>query len=1079
AHMWTGGSLQTTVDIGGTGATSLQLSPAAILVPEMTIDKQVVGVFQSDGVTPDSDGIADQAGDIIKYNVVVTNTGQVKLTGVTVTDPLTGQAITGVTLAIGEVGTYASQYTVKQADLDDKGGGDGCLDNTAIADSDQTDPIQDSECVPLQYTPDLKIAKAFINFTGGNENGIGDYAGDVLNYKVTVSNTGNITLTGVTIKDPLTGQNISGVTLTPGESKTYDSTYVLTQNDLDTKGGGDMDIDNTATADSNETDPVSASAEAPLTFVPAMTIDKVFTGVTGGNGNALADFAGDVLNYKVYVTNTDSVTLTNVTVKDPLTGQDLSGISIAPGETKVFESTYVLKQSDLDDKGGGDGDIDNTATADSDQTEPVSDSEVVPLVYAPKMMLYKDVDFTDGGDGDAATDAAGDVIHYNVAVQNDGNITLTGITLVDPRTGLNISGLSLVPGETKVYQTTYTLTQDDLDNNGGGDGDIDNTATADSNETDELTASAAEPIEIRPALSLDKHVVGVSGGNGNALVDAAGDVINYTFTVKNLGNVTLTNVSLLDPLTGTSGTLASLAPDASYVWDGSYTLTQDDLNGNGTSGLGQIDNVATAWSDQTPEVSDDEGVPLLAKPALYLDKTATGVTGGNGNAFADAAGDQLGFKVTVTNVGNVTLTNVLIKDELGGINDTLASLAPGDTAVYDTAYTLKQSDIDGNGTGGSGAIIDTATADSDQTSASSDAESVMLIRYPILVVNKFFTTVTGGDGDSLADTAGDVLNYGVTVANAGNVTLTDVSVVDPTTGLTKTGLTLNPGQVETWFTGYTLQQSDLDTKTAISNTVTADSAETAAVADSEVVALLRAAGMSFNKTFTGVSGGNGNALADAAGDVLNFTLTLSNVGNLTLTGVSVVDALTGTSKSGLSVAPGDTQTWTGSYTLTQADLDGKGDGSGYLVNQATADSDQTAPAVDGEVVALIYNPLIDLAKLVSTDNGATWEDANAPTGPTLLSDAGYGPLFKFVVSNIGNVTLQGVQVNDDVYDLDPGAGTAHDFGDLAVGQTKEWVFDGAAFAEGQQTDIATVTVTGVPGLSDVDNAYYTGVLAAA
>ena len=43
-----------------------------------------------------------------------------------------------------------------------------------------------------------------------------DEVGDVLNYTVTVTNTGNVTLTGVTVVDPLTGQNISGVTLAPG-----------------------------------------------------------------------------------------------------------------------------------------------------------------------------------------------------------------------------------------------------------------------------------------------------------------------------------------------------------------------------------------------------------------------------------------------------------------------------------------------------------------------------------------------------------------------------------------------------------------------------------------------------------------------------------------------------------------------------------------------------------------------------------------------------------------------------------------------------------------------------------------------
>ena len=39
-----------------------------------------------------------------------------------------------------------------------------------------------------------------------------------------------------------------------------------------------------------------------------------------------------------------------------------------------------------------------------------------------------------------------------------------------------------------------------------------------------------------------------------------GDVLNFTVTVTNTGNVTLTNVTVVDPLTGENDPLASLAP---------------------------------------------------------------------------------------------------------------------------------------------------------------------------------------------------------------------------------------------------------------------------------------------------------------------------------------------------------------------------------------------------------------------------------------------------------------------------------------------------------------------------------------
>ena len=169
---------------------------------------------------------------------------------------------------------------------------------------------------------------------------------------MTVTNAGNVTLTGVTVVDPLTGQSISGVTLAPGASQTYNTSYTLTQADLDNHGGGDNDIDNTATADSNETGPVSDSAEVPLVGItPAIAIDKVFLNVTGGDGDALADAVGDVLNYTVTVTNAGNVTLTGVTVVDPLTGQSISGVTLAPGASQTYNTSYTLTQADLDNHG--------------------------------------------------------------------------------------------------------------------------------------------------------------------------------------------------------------------------------------------------------------------------------------------------------------------------------------------------------------------------------------------------------------------------------------------------------------------------------------------------------------------------------------------------------------------------------------------------------------------------------------------------------------------------------------------------------------------------------------------------------
>ena len=111
----------------------------------------------------------------------------------------------------------------------------------------------------------------------------------------------------------------------------------------------------------------------------------MFVNVTGGDGDALADAAGDVLNYTVTVTNTGNVTLTGVTVVDPLTGQNISGVTLAPGASQTFNTSYTLTQADLDGAGnaGGDDDIDNTATATPTRPARQTTREEVPLVYDP------------------------------------------------------------------------------------------------------------------------------------------------------------------------------------------------------------------------------------------------------------------------------------------------------------------------------------------------------------------------------------------------------------------------------------------------------------------------------------------------------------------------------------------------------------------------------------------------------------------------------------------------------------------------------------------------------------------------
>jgi hypothetical protein len=103
-------------------------------------------------------------------------------------------------------------------------------------------------------------------------------------------------------------------------------------------------------------------------------------------------------------------------------------------------------------------------------------------------------------------------------------------------------------GETWTYTGSYTVLQSDIDSNGGGDGDIDNTATVSSNELGDDTDSAAVPIAGAASYSIAKTVTDVDGDGPGGIASAAGDVIAYQIVVTNTGNQTLTGVAVSDPL---------------------------------------------------------------------------------------------------------------------------------------------------------------------------------------------------------------------------------------------------------------------------------------------------------------------------------------------------------------------------------------------------------------------------------------------------------------------------------------------------------------------------------------------------
>lgn len=208
------------------------------------------------------------------------------------------------------------------------------------------------------------------------------------------------------------------------------------------------------------------------------------------------------------------------------------------------------------------------------------------------------------------------------------------------------------------------------------------------------------------------------------------------------------------------------------------------------------------------------------------------------------------------------------------------------------------------------------------------------------------------------------LGYVITVVNTSGVNMTGTSLTDVLTqggsGLTLTSGPTGPsgdggtagrldvGETWTWTATYAVPQSGIDNAGDIVNTATFDTTQTAPFSAAATTTVTAAPSMAVTKTASASGFVTGNIVNAPVGTVVTYTYVVTNTGNQTVTSIALSESHNGSgpppvpggeaistdaaplsdsfdasASNGVwsSLAPGDSVSFTGTYVITQYDVD--------------------------------------------------------------------------------------------------------------------------------------------------------------
>jgi len=293
--------------------------------------------------------VYEEPGDTITYKIFVYNTGTTKLFDIYVTDPLTTDEWSVTNLSPGDSQGFTAYYKATQADMDL-----GYILNTAevTAVDPEGNEVTDS-AEEIVYAMSA-VSQLTISKTATPKEY--EAPGDIIEYHISVVNTGINTIYDIIVTDELTADSWTVTNLSSGDFQGFTAKHMVRQADIDngqivnTAEVTGHDIDDYHVHDSDDEIVIAVGRHAEMDFTASMS-------------PTIYSETGEIIDFEVYVSNEGNLTLFDVEVSDSFTGNIWQIGSMSPGSEETLSWDYMIAQSDMDD-----GSIETTITAES--TDP-------------------------------------------------------------------------------------------------------------------------------------------------------------------------------------------------------------------------------------------------------------------------------------------------------------------------------------------------------------------------------------------------------------------------------------------------------------------------------------------------------------------------------------------------------------------------------------------------------------------------------------------------------------------------------------------------------------------------------------